>query len=95
MVIKLNKSEGECMPIILKGAGQWQAGLGDLFIAIPLQYGVHVFNFTRSTARSPVFQDRVVNAAQGEPRALRPELFDRLKALSSIEGLGSKASPSL
>ena len=67
MVIKLNKSEGECMPIILKGAGQWQAGLGDLFIAIPLQYGVHVFNFTRSTARSPVFQDRVVNAAQGEP----------------------------
>jgi len=31
--------------------------------------------------------------AQGEPRAPRPELLDRLKALSSIEGLGSKASP--
>ncbi len=83
MVIKLNKSENECKPIILKGAGQWRVSpsqflpsiliptfqdLGsDLFIAILLQYGVHVFNFTRSTARSPVFQDGVVNAAQGEP----------------------------
>jgi hypothetical protein len=35
------------------------------------------------------------SAAQGEPRAPRPEPFDRIKALSSIEGLGSKASPSL
>jgi len=28
-----------------------------------------VAEFTRSTARSPVFQDGVVSAAQGEPRA--------------------------
>jgi hypothetical protein len=42
-----------------------------------------------------VFQDGVVSAAQGEPRAPRPEPFDRLKALSSIEGLGSKVSPDL
>jgi hypothetical protein len=35
-----------------------------------------VEDFTRSTARSPVFQDGVVSAAQGEPRS-SPGLLGR------------------
>jgi hypothetical protein len=31
--------------------------------------GFSPLSFTRSTARSPVFQDGVVSATQGEPRA--------------------------
>jgi hypothetical protein len=40
-------------------------------------------------------QDTEFIEVQGEPRAPRPEPFDKLKVLSSIEGIGLKASPGL
>jgi hypothetical protein len=58
----------------------------------PDRFALHLI-FTRSTARSPVFQDEVVSAAQREPRA-SPGLWSERRAVHfNLLGQSKKTFP--
>jgi len=105
VVIKLNKSEGECMAIILERCWAMAGRTWDqtCLLLSCCNYGrgrfqLHPFESAQKP-RIPRSGGKI-RPTQGEPlpaagrsKPFGSELFDRLKALSSIEGLGRRQAP--